>query len=232
MRRTPWSDDVDEAMDRPVTLTERQFRSLRRRGTAAILGTILAVAGLALVAFGIYRVETTLRQNAKAVASLRAALPDSVRAQVSAMFDRAAREEIRRVAQEGAEQTLSRTRGEVGRLTARVRALDDSLQSALAILDAQSIRIGALRSDQGALVERLSRGEARVALLDSVGLSRDDATKERVAELGRRMQTVENVQDLQGGQIRSAQKKQTLLLGAVPVFLGPYIHILNHAGRR
>jgi BMFP domain-containing protein YqiC len=232
MRRTPWSEEADEALDRPVTLTERQFRSLRRRGTAAFLGTALAVAGLALVAFGIYRVETTLRQSTKAVAGLRASLPESVRAQVSAMFDQATREEIRRVAEEGAEQTLSRTRGEVARLTARVRALDDSLQSALAVLDAQSIRVGALRSEQDALVERIARGEARVALVDSIGLTRDDAMMQQVADLGRRMQTVENVQDVQGGQIRTAQKKQTLLLGAVPIFLGPYIHILDHAGRR
>jgi hypothetical protein len=231
MRRTPWSGEADESLDRPVTLTERQLRSLRRRGTAAIVGTILAVAGLALVAFGIYRAETALRQNANADASLRASLPEHVRLQVAAMFDQATREEIRRVAQEGAEKTLSQTRGEVARLAVRVRALDDSLESALAILDAQSIRIGGLRSKQDSLYTRLGRSEERIALLDSESAAGDEAIQARVTDLGRRMQTVENVQDVQGGQIRSAQKKQTLLLGAVPIFLGPYVHILDHGGR-
>jgi hypothetical protein len=232
MRRTPWSDGADEALDQPVTLTERQFRSLRRRGAAAIVGTILAVAGLALVAFGIFRVETMLRQNRVAVASLRASLPVTVRSQVAAMFDQATREEIRRVAQEGAEKTLGQTRADVGRLTTRVRALTDSLESALAVLDAGSIRIAALRSDQDSLSARLGRNAERIALLDSAGVDRDLAIQSRVTDLGRRMQTVENVQGVQGDQIRSTKKKQTLLLGAVPVFLGPYIHILDHAGRR
>lgn len=232
MRRTPWSDNVDEARNQPVTLTERQLRSLRRRGAAAIAGTILAVAGLALVAFGIFRLEAMLRQNAKTIASLRASVPDSVRSQVAAMFDQATREEIRRVAQEGAEKTLGQTRADVGRLTTRVRALTDSLGSALAILDAESIRIGALRSDQDSLSVRLGRSEDRIALMDSAGVDRDLATQSRVTDLGRRMHTVESVQDVQGNQIRSTKKKQTLLLGAVPIFLGPYIHVLDHAGRR
>lgn len=231
MRRSNWGDEADEALDQPVTISERQLRSLKRRGAAAIAGMVLAVAGLALVAFGVYRVETTLRENAKQVARLRASLPDSVRSQVNALFDQATRGEIRRVAAEGAERTLAGTRGEVARLAGRVRVLDDSLQSVLALVDAGSVRIGALRADQDSLFARFGRSESRAALLDSVGVSRDLAVQARVADIGRRIETMENVQANQDEQLRATKRKQTALLAAVPVFLGPYIHILDHSGR-
>lgn len=231
MRRPPWENEAEEALDQPVTVTGRQLRTLKRRGAAAILGAVLAAAGLVFVAFGMVRVETALRQGTKDVALLRASLPDSVRAQVAAHFDRATREEIRRVAQEGAEQTLGGTRGEVGRLASRVRALSDSLESALAVLDAETTRIAALTAGQDSLGVRLGLGEARIAALDSAGATRSLAIQSSVSELGRRMQTVEAVQSEQDEQLRSAKKKESILLGAVPIFLGPYIHILGHAGR-
>jgi hypothetical protein len=223
---------MEEALDQPVTLTERQFRSLRRRGAAAIVGTVLAAVVLALVAFGIGRVETTLTRQGKEMSALRASLPESVRTQVAALFDQATREEIRRVAKEGAEQTLAGTRGDVSRLAGRVRVLSDSLESVLALLDAGSIRMGALQVEQDSLAARLGRSETRIALLDSVGLERHTAAEARMADLGLRMQAAENIQTEQGAQLRTAKKRQSILLGAVPVFLGPYIHILDHGGRR
>jgi hypothetical protein len=110
--------------------------------------------------------------------------------------------------------------------------LSDSLESVLALLDAGSIRMGALQVEQDSLAARLGRSETRIALLDSVGLERHTAAEARMADLGLRMQAAENIQTEQGAQLRTAKKRQSILLGAVPVFLGPYIHILDHGGRR
>jgi cytoskeletal protein RodZ len=85
MRRRSWEEKGgDDDLDQPVTLTEKQLRSLERKAGLGLFGLILAFVALGVAGWTMYRALTTPTQAQPIAATPAPAAADTAAAQPAA----------------------------------------------------------------------------------------------------------------------------------------------------
>ncbi|HEX7079236.1 MAG TPA: hypothetical protein VF363_12505 [Candidatus Eisenbacteria bacterium] len=217
--------------DRPVTVTESDLERLERRARWGVTAAWIAGCAIALLLGAALRSEITLRRMQTASAASNAALANDVRQLASELAERTADARIAETAGNAAVAPLERLSGQIAAIAARQRAADQSLGTLGARVDAQATdlaNLGTWRSVEDAA--RADR-DARLAKLEAGTQSRAEDVDGRLAALGRKVDSIDKTVAMQGEMERSTRSRQNALLGAVPIFLAPYIHVLDHSGR-
>jgi len=221
----------DEREDHPATITEFDLDLLEARARWGVTGAWIAVAAVVLLLGLLARSEWNAHRIEASSRATNAALTETVRALTDRLAEQASDSRLATTVVAATEDRYDRLRGQVASIAARQQALtvaDDALATRL---DQQGTHIANLGLWRSQMDDARSARDARIGALEATAQSRGDAVDARLATLDRKVDSIDRAVTVQGLQERSTRSRQNAMVAAVPIFLAPYLHVLDHSGR-
>lgn len=221
----------DEREDHPASLTEYDLDQLEARARWGVTGAWIAVLAVLLLVGAFVRSEIALSRLEKSHQAATAALSENVRVLTEQLAERTAESRIASTAVGATEPSYDRLRGQVAAIGARQVALSREQEAIAARVEQQAAHVANLGLWRSGMDATRVDQDARLAALETSTKSRADGVDARLTALDRKVDSIDKALVAQTDASQSLRKKQGAMIAAVPLLLGPYIHILDHSGR-
>jgi cell pole-organizing protein PopZ len=178
-------DAPEDRLDEPVTLTERQLRSLRRRSTAGTIALILAAVSLAVLAWGAKTIGAMRTDQANAQRALR----DTLMIRMDAVLAQSNPAQIGRIVKQEAEEALAEIPARVDRLSDHVAATGRAVEADAARVEGVQTKLVQIITAQQSVSRAANENAQRITDSDSTAAKRDRALERRLAILEQRVRS-------------------------------------------
>ncbi|MGE5175471.1 MAG: hypothetical protein ACM3JJ_03775 [Hyphomicrobiales bacterium] len=221
----------DEREDHPATLTEYDLDLLEARARWGVIGAWIALAAVVLLIGVFVRSEFAIRGVENAARAREAALTANVQALTEQLAERTAESRIASTAMSATEPSADRLRGQIGALAARQQALASGQEALAARVEQQAGHVANLGLWRSGIDAAQADRDARLGALETSAKATAGGFDTRVAKLERKVDSIDKTVTTQQEVLASTRKKQSAMIAAIPIFLGPYIHVIDHGGR-
>lgn len=181
--RTSRFDAPEERSDEPVTVTERQLRSLRLRATAGTIALILALISVGVLAWGAKTIATMRAEQAAAQLALR----DTLMTRMDAVLAQSNPGHIETLVKERADEALAELPAKMDRLADQVAAMNRAVEADAARVEGVQTKLVQLITAQQSITRAINENSQRITDSDSTFAKRERALERRLATLEQRV---------------------------------------------